>query len=148
MAVSKYYRIEEANQEIGNIEIHSQVFEVIAHNATAEIEGVSKMFESISQSIADTFNSKKHRNGVEVEFDENGLVIDVYVSIKVGYAINEVAEKIQKNIHQMIYHISFMAVFHAILPKISNILSPKANPTPTNIKFHTKTPTKEPNVYL
>ena len=31
MAVSKYYRIEEANQEIGNIEIHSQVFEVIAH---------------------------------------------------------------------------------------------------------------------
>ena len=66
MAVSKYYRIEEANQEIGNIEIHSQVFEVIAHNATAEIEGVSKMFESISQSIADTFNSKKHRNGVEV----------------------------------------------------------------------------------
>ena len=47
MAVSKYYRIEEANQEIGNIEIHSQVFEVIAHNATAEIEGVSKMFESI-----------------------------------------------------------------------------------------------------
>ena len=79
---------------------------MIAHNATAEIEGVSKMFESISQSIADTFNSKKHRNGVEVEFDENGLVIDVYVSIKVGYAINEVAEKIQKNIHQMIYHMT------------------------------------------
>ena len=33
---------------------------------------------------------------------ENGLTIDVYVSIKAGYAINEVAEKIQKNIHQMI----------------------------------------------
>ena len=79
---------------------------MIAHNATAEIDGVSKMFESISQSIADTFNSKKHRNGVEVEFDENGLVVDVYVSIKVGYAINEVAEKIQKNIHQMIYHMT------------------------------------------
>ena len=106
MAVSKYYKIEEANQEIGNIEIHSQVFEVIAHNATAEIEGVSKMFESISQSIADTFNSKKHRNGVEVEFDANGLVIDVYVSIKAGYSINEVAEKIQRNIHQMIYHMT------------------------------------------
>ena len=41
-----------------------------------------------------------------VEFDENGLVIDVYVSIKVGYAINEVAEKIQKNIHLMIYHMT------------------------------------------
>ena len=106
MAVSKYYKIEEANQEIGNIEIHSQVFEVIAHNATAEIEGVSKMFESISQSIADTFNSKKHRNGVEVGFDANGLVIDVYVSIKAGYSINEVAEKIQRNIHQMIYHMT------------------------------------------
>ena len=79
---------------------------MIAHNATAEIEGVSKMFESISQSIADTFNSKKHRNGVEVEFDESGLTIDVYVGIKAGYTINEVAEKIQKNIHQMIYHMT------------------------------------------
>ena len=49
---------------------------------------------------------KKHRNGVEVEFDANGLVIDVYVSIKAGYSINEVAEKIQRNIHQMIYHMT------------------------------------------
>ncbi|MGL4336407.1 MAG: Asp23/Gls24 family envelope stress response protein [Turicibacter sp.] len=106
MAVSKYYRVEESTQEIGKIEIHSQVFEVIAHNATAEIEGVSKMFESISQSIADTFNSKKHRNGIEIEFNDEGLTVDVYVSIKAGYTINEVAEKIQKNIHQMIYHMT------------------------------------------
>jgi len=92
---------------------------VIAHNATAEIEGVSKMFESISQSIADTFNSKKHRNGVEVEFDENGLTIDVYVSIKAGYAINEVAEKIQKNIHQMIYHMTSVKTFEIYVHVVS-----------------------------
>jgi len=106
MAVSKYYQINETNQGMGNIEIHSQVFRVIAHNATAEVDGVSKMFESIPQSIADSFNGKKHRSGVEIEFDESGLTIDVYVSIKAGYAINEVAEKIQGNIHQMIFHMT------------------------------------------
>jgi len=106
MAISKYYRINEENQKMGNIEIHSQVFRVIAHNATSEVEGVSKMFESIPQSIADSFNGKKHRNGIEIEFDEAGLSIDVYVSIKAGYPINEVAEKIQANIHQMIYHMT------------------------------------------
>jgi len=106
MAASKYYQINEANQEMGSIEIHSQVFRVIAHNATSEVEGVSNMFESISQAIADSFNGKKHRSGVEIEFDETGLNVDVYVSIKAGYSINQVAEKIQANIHQLIYHMT------------------------------------------
>ena len=106
MAVSKYYQVNETNKGLGNIEIHSQVFRVIATNATAEVDGVSKMFESISQSIADSFNGKKHRTGVEIEFDETGLTIDVYVSLKAGFAINEVAEKIQTNIHEMIYHMT------------------------------------------
>jgi uncharacterized alkaline shock family protein YloU len=103
---AKYYKINEANQEMGSIEINSQVFRVIAHNATIEVEGVSKTFESISQTISDAFNSKKHRSGVEVEFEDSGLNVDVYVTIKSGYPINEVAEKIQANIHQMIYHMT------------------------------------------
>jgi len=106
MAASKYYQINEENKTNGSIEIHSNVFKVIAHNATVEVEGVARMLESLSQNIADSFNQKKHRQGVEVEFDENGLTIDVYVSLKAGHAINEVAEKIQSNIHQTIYHMT------------------------------------------
>ena len=105
MAVSKYYTINEVN-EVGNIGIHTQVFEVIALNACEEVEGVSKTYESLSQTIADTFNSKKHRHGVEVDFVEGQLVVDVYVSIKAGHTINEVARNVQKNIHQMIYHMT------------------------------------------
>ncbi len=105
MAVSKYYTINETN-EIGNVGVHSQVFEVIAANACTEVDGVSKMFDSLPQTITDTFNTKKHRHGVEVDMTEAGLVVDVYVSIKSGYTINEVAENIQKNIHQMIYHMT------------------------------------------
>ncbi len=105
MAVSKYYTINETT-EIGSVGIHTQVFEVIASNACLEVEGVSKTFDSLSQTIADTFNTKKHRNGVEVDFTEDGLVVDVYVSIKSGYTINEVAKNIQQNIHQMIYHMT------------------------------------------
>ena len=105
MAVSKYYTINEEHG-IGNVGIHSQVFEVIAANACVEVDGVSKTFESLTQTIADTFNTKKHRHGVEVDFTEAGLIIDVYVSIKSGYTINEVAENIQKNIQQMIYHMT------------------------------------------
>lgn len=106
MAASKYYRVTEESPNGGHIEIHSQVFRVIAHNATAEVEGVSKTFENLSQSVSDMFNTKKHRTGVEIEFDETGLAVDVYVTIKSGYPINEVAEKIQANIFQTIYHMT------------------------------------------
>ena len=53
------------------------------------------------------------------QFDENGLTIDVYVSIKAGYAINEVAEKIQKNIHQMIYHMTSVKTFEIYVHVVS-----------------------------
>ncbi|MCL1951116.1 MAG: Asp23/Gls24 family envelope stress response protein [Turicibacter sp.] len=106
MAVSKYYQISETSNAIGSTLIHTNVFRVIAHNATMEVEGVARMLDGVSQNIADSFNQKKHRHGVEVEFDENGLVIDVYVSLKAGHAINAVAEKIQSNIHQMVYHMT------------------------------------------
>ena len=106
MAASKYYQINENSKASGSIEIHSNVFKVIAHNAVMEVDGVARMFESITQNIADSFNQKKHRHGVEVEFEESGLSIDVYVSLKAGHAINEVAEKIQSNIHQTIYHMT------------------------------------------
>lgn len=106
MAAAKYYQINETTRNNGSIEIHSNVFKVIAQNAAMEVEGVSRLFESITQKIADSFNTKKHSQGIEVEFEDEGLTIDVYVSLKAGYAINDVAEKIQANIHQMIYHMT------------------------------------------
>jgi len=106
MAASKYYQINEQSNTNGSIEIHSNVFKVIAQNAALEIDGVARLLDSITQQIADSFNQKKHRHGVEVEFDENGLSIDVYVSLRAGHAINEVAEKIQANIHQTVYHMT------------------------------------------
>ena len=95
-------QINNDSNELGKIKINPQVFQLIAHRATSEIEGVSNILENIPQSITGIFNRKKQLSGINVDFNEAKLTIDVYVNIKAGISINEIAEKIQSNIHQMI----------------------------------------------
>ena len=98
---SKYFLVSETST--GNISIHAQVFKAIAKGAIAEVDGVSQMFDSVTAAITEAFNTKKHRNGVEIEFENGGLVIDAYVNIKAGVSIAEVAKNIQERVHNTVY---------------------------------------------
>ena len=69
-------------EELGCIHISEDVLATIAGGAAAEAEG----------SLA---TKKSNARGVRVAVDEDGAVIDLYVMIRYGYPIPEVAEKIQ-----------------------------------------------------
>ena len=99
---SQSNQINKDSNGLGKITVNPQIFQLIAHRATSEIEEVSKILENVSQSITGKLKRKKQLSGIEVDFSEAGLTIDVYVSMKAGNSINEVAGKIQSNIHQMI----------------------------------------------
>ena len=103
---AKYYKV--SNSEDGNVAINAQSFKIMARGALAEIKGISKTFETINPSITESFNNKKHRNGVEVEFEENGVVIDVYLSIIIGQKVLEVARYVQEAVHEMIENMTSM----------------------------------------
>ena len=103
---AKYYKV--STTEDGNIAVNAQSFKVMARGALAEIKGICKTFENITPSITEKFNNKKHRSGVEVELEADGVVIDVYLNIQAGQNVVEVAENVQKSVHEMIENMTSM----------------------------------------
>ena len=74
-------------EELGCIHISEDVLASIAVGAAAEVEGVGGMMNLGSK--------KAIARGVKVAVEEDGAVIDLYVMIRYGHAIPEVAGKIQ-----------------------------------------------------
>ena len=74
-------------EEMGSIHISEEVLASIASGAANEVEGISGMMTLAGKKTA--------AKGVRLQMDENGATIDLYVMIRFGYAIPEVAEKLQ-----------------------------------------------------
>ena len=74
-------------EELGCIHISEDVLASIAVSAAAEVEGVGGMMNLGSK--------KAIARGVKVAVEDDGAVIDLYVMIRYGHAIPEVAERMQ-----------------------------------------------------
>ena len=74
-------------EELGCIHISEEVLASLASGAVAEVEGVSGLMNVAPK--------KSGTRGVRLVVDEEGAVVDVYILIRYGYAIPEVAGKIQ-----------------------------------------------------
>ena len=74
-------------EDLGCIHISEDVLAAIAASAAAEVEGIGGMMSLATK--------KSSARGVRIAVDEDGAVIDLYVMIRYGYPIPEVAEKIQ-----------------------------------------------------
>jgi uncharacterized alkaline shock family protein YloU len=103
---TKYYKV--SSTDDGNVAVNAQSFKVMARGALAEVKGICKTFETIAPGVTEKFNSKKHRSGVEVEFEADGVVIDVYLSIQAGEKIVGVAKNVQLAVHDMIENMTSM----------------------------------------
>ena len=86
-------------EEHGNIHIAEEVLAAIAVGAVREVEGVAGMMTGMG-SVADLMNNKKNApkgaKAVKIAMEEEGLVLDLYLTVQYGYAIPEVAENAQK----------------------------------------------------
>ena len=87
-------------EENGSINISEEVIAAIAVGAVREVEGVSGMMTSMGGSVTDLVNNRKNAQkgakGVKIEMTENGLILDLYLTVAYGHAIPEVAENAQK----------------------------------------------------
>lgn len=79
-----------------NLIISEDVIGIIAGIAAAEVEGVSGMtlgfVDGINQLIG---SNKKYAKGVKIELDGSKVIIDLYVIVKYGVRIPDVAFSIQ-----------------------------------------------------
>ena len=74
-------------EELGSIHISEDVLAAVASGAAAEIEGITGLMHMTTKKAA--------ARGVRVSIEDECAVIDLFVMLRYGYAIPEVAEKVQ-----------------------------------------------------
>ena len=95
MAENKEYMIHQ--EEDGAIQISEDVVASIASTTAAEVDGVSAM---MSANVSDLMGGKKMTaKGVKVELDGENIVVNLFIVVRYGNAISEVAKKAQKAVH-------------------------------------------------
>ena len=91
---------EGTNVEIANnLTISEDVIGIIAGIAAAEVEGVSGMTLGLVDGINQILGSnKKYSKGVKIELNGNNVVIDLFVIVRYGVRIPDVAFSIQNSV--------------------------------------------------
>lgn len=96
--------------ELGNIRIADDVVKTIAAKATADVEGVYKLAGGVVDEVSRILGKKRPTNGVKVEVGEVECNIEIYIIVKYGYKIPEVAEEVQKNVLEEVSRLSGLKV--------------------------------------
>ena len=90
------------NEELGCIHISEDVLAAVSAGAAAEVEGICGMMNMTTKKTA--------ARGVKVSFEGECAVIDIFVMLRYGYAIPEVAEKIQNAVASAVEAMTGFAV--------------------------------------
>ena len=94
-----------------SISISDDVLVAIASKAVSEVEGVgSLMNQTMTEQLTEQIMRKKIGRGVRVESMDGEIVLNVYIMVRYGYAIPEVAEKIQNAVASAIEAMTGFAV--------------------------------------
>lgn len=87
-------------EENGNLHISEEVIAAIAVGAVREVEGVSGMMTNLGGSVTDLLNNKKNAQkgvkNVKIDLTNDTLSMDLYLTVRYGFSIPEVAENAQK----------------------------------------------------
>lgn len=106
MSENNILEMNPGNTGLGKVEIAPEVIEVIAGIAASEVEGVAQMRGNFAAGVVERLGKKNHGKGVKVELSEEGIIVDVYCSMKFGVSIPTVAQEIQDNIRQALLNMT------------------------------------------
>ncbi len=98
------------SEEDGSVRIADEVLAVIAGVATAEIEGVEGMMGSFVENLSERLGRPELRRGVKVQTDEQGVLVDLFITVEYGRNIPKVARSIQENVKGAIENMTDLAV--------------------------------------
>ena len=90
---------DESVEIASNLTISEDVIGIIAGLAAAEVEGVSGMTLGIVDGINQFLGgNKKYSKGVKIEMEGNEVIINLFVIVKYGVKIPDVAFSIQNSV--------------------------------------------------
>ena len=84
------------NNALCTIRIADEVVSIIAGLAATEVEGVAGMSGGIAGGIAEILGRKNFSKGVKVEVGEKEAAIDLYIIVKYGVRIPDIALNVQE----------------------------------------------------
>ncbi|MBS4539988.1 Asp23/Gls24 family envelope stress response protein [Clostridium sp. D2Q-11] len=96
--------------ENGQVKISDDVVATIAGLAATEIEGVAGMSGGFTGGIADMLGRKNLSKGVKVQVGDKDASIDLYIIVKYGAKIPDVAWKIQESVKDAIINMTGLKV--------------------------------------
>ena len=95
---------------IGSIRIADEVVSIIAGLAATESEGVAGMSGGIAGGIAEMLGKKSLTKGVKVEVGEKETAVDLYMIVKYGVRVPDVAIAVQENVKKAIENMTGLTV--------------------------------------
>ncbi len=103
---------EEANIEIAtNLNISEDVIGIIAGLAASEVEGIAGMtlgfVDGINQILG---TSKKYAKGVKIELEGKKVIVDLFVNVKYGVRIPDVAWSAQNAVKKSVENMTGLEV--------------------------------------
>lgn len=83
---------------LGAVHIADDVVSIIAGLAATEVEGIAGMSEGLVGGLAEMLGKKNFSKGVKVEVGEKEAAVDIFIIVKYGARIPEVALAAQENV--------------------------------------------------
>ena len=100
MAESKDYIVR--SQEDGSVSISEDVIAIIAWEAMHEVEGFGGPSAGFSGELAELIGRKNASRGVRITNVEQGVSVDVYITVRFGYSVTKVSRDIQEAISKSV----------------------------------------------
>ncbi|MBO5652175.1 MAG: Asp23/Gls24 family envelope stress response protein [Selenomonas sp.] len=98
------------DNSLGSIRIADEVVSIIAGLAATEVEGIAGMSGGIAGGIAEMLGRRNFAKGVKVEVGEKEAAVDLYIIVKYGVRIPDVALAAQENVKQAIENMTGLSV--------------------------------------
>ena len=95
---------------LGTIRIADEVVSIIAGLAATEVDGIAGMSGGLVGGIAEMLGRKNFAKGVKVEVGEKEAAVDLYIIVKYGVRIPDVALAVQENVKQAIETMTGLSV--------------------------------------
>lgn len=95
---------------IGAVRIADEVVSIIAGMAATEVEGIAGMSGGLVGGIAEILGKKNLAKGVKVEVGETEAAVDLYIIVKFGVRIPDVALTVQEKVKNAIESMTGLSV--------------------------------------
>lgn len=136
MAVEKVTKeVVKNDNNMGSVRIADEVVSTIAGLAATEVDGIAGMSGGVVGGIAEMLGRKNFSKGVKVEVGEKEAAVDLYVIVKYGVRIPDVALAAQENVKHAIEEMTGLSVVEVNV-HVQGVSFPNDEPQEPETRVH------------